>query len=348
MIKIGLVGCIVGVFRRIKKTLGLKPKTPETEKQTLFKLLVIQMLPKVLPLAVALIFYPMGSASYPIFAQQVYENPRESTGQIVCANCHLAQKSIGIEVPKAVVPDQFFEAVVSIPYNLSLKQVAINGKNVPLNVGAVLILPENFKLAPKDLISNETKKRTKGVFVQPYSKTKSNILVVGPISGNSHQEIVFPLVAPDPSKNLNTHFLTYPIYVGANRGRGQVYPNGEKSNNTIFTAASSGQIRSIKSFLNKGKMSITLQKLSGRTLTQTVPKGVPIIVNPYDVVTLDQFLTVDPNVGGFGQMETEIVLQNPNRVKGMIIFFILIIITQIFLILKKKQFEKVQLAEINF
>jgi len=31
------------------------------------------------------------SMAYPIFAQQGYENPREATGRIVCANCHLAK-----------------------------------------------------------------------------------------------------------------------------------------------------------------------------------------------------------------------------------------------------------------
>ena len=46
--------------------------------------------------------------------------------------------------------------------------------------------------------------------------------------------------------------------------------------------------------------------------------------------------------------ETEIVLQNPNRVKGMIVFFFTVTLAQILLVLKKKQFEKVQAAEMNF
>jgi apocytochrome f len=47
----------------------------------------------------------MSSNAYPIFAQQDYENPREVTGQIACANCHLANKPEDIEVPQAVLPD---------------------------------------------------------------------------------------------------------------------------------------------------------------------------------------------------------------------------------------------------
>ena len=67
-----------------------------------------------------------------------------------------------------------------------------------------------------------------------------------------------------------------------------------------------------------------------------------------DVIKADQPLTLDPNVGGFGQTETEIILQNPNRVKGMIAFFFTVTVAQILLVIKKKQFEKVQLAEMNF
>ena len=59
-------------------------------------------------------------------------------------------------------------------------------------------------------------------------------------------------------------------------------------------------------------------------------------------------LTLDSNVGGFGQTETEIILQNPNRVKGMIAFFFTVTVAQILLVIKKKQFEKVQAAELNF
>ena len=66
--------------------------------------------------------------AYPIFAQQNYANPREANGRIVCANCHLAQKPVEIEVPQAVLPDTVFEAVVKIPYDKQIKQVFGNGK----------------------------------------------------------------------------------------------------------------------------------------------------------------------------------------------------------------------------
>ena len=290
---------------------------------------------------------PKVAYAYPVFAQQAYASPREATGRIVCANCHLAQKPTEIEVPQAVLPDTVFEAVVGIPYDLKSQQVTASGTKGPLNVGAVLVLPEGFKLAPKDRISDEIKQKTKGVFVQPYSKEKPNVLVVGPINGAKHQEVVFPILSPDPAQNKDVHFLNYPIYVGANRGRGQVYPSGEKSNNTTFTSTVSGQITSIEPG-EKGKTQVIIQSTSGDSVTQTVPAGLTLNVKPNDVVKVDQALTFDPNVGGFGQTETEIILQSPNRVKGMIVFFFTVTVAQILLVLKKKQFEKVQAAEMNF
>jgi apocytochrome f len=291
-------------------------------------------------------FFPKVSYAYPVFAQNAYQNPREATGRIVCANCHLAQKPTEIEVPQAVLPDTVFETVVSIPYDLSKKQITAGGTKGGLNVGAVVILPEGFKLAPKDRLSDELKAKTKGTFIQPYSKEKPNILVVGPISGNKYQEIVFPVLSPDPATNKDVNFLNYPVYVGGNRGRGQVYPTGEKSNNNALTAKGAGQITAIEP-AEKGKTNITITTSDGN-VTQTVPSALDIIVKLNQTVKVDEALTMDPNVGGFGQNETEIILQNPNRIKGMIVFFFTVTVAQILLVLKKKQFEKVQAAEMNF
>jgi len=289
---------------------------------------------------------PLQADAFPVYAQQAYESPREATGRIVCANCHLAQKPAEIEVPQGVLPDTVFEAVVDIPYDLSSKQVTGDGTKGPLNVGAVVILPEGFKLAPKERMSDELKKATEGVVISPYSDSKSNILVVGPIPGDTHQKIVFPILSPNPAENRDVHFIKYPIYVGANRGRGQVQPTGEKSNNTIYTSPVAGQIAKIES--EKNITTLTLNSKSGDPVTVKIPVGPDIIVKQGDEVKADQPLTNDPNVGGFGQNETEIVLQSPARVKGLIAFFFTVIFAQILLVLKKKQFEKVQLAEMNF
>lgn len=256
-------------------------------------------------------------------------------------------KPTEIEVPQAVLPDTVFETVVSVPYDLSSKQITAAGTKGGLNVGAVVILPEGFKLAPKERLSDEIKAKTKGVFIQPYSKEKQNILVVGPISGDKNQDIIFPILSPDPATNKEVNYLNYPIYVGANRGRGQVYPTGEKSNNTALTSTAAGKVTAIES-LEQGKKNLIITKADGENVTLTIPAALDLVVKVNDIVKVDQPLTLDPNVGGFGQTETEIILQNPNRVKGMIVFFFTVTVAQILLVLKKKQFEKVQAAEMNF
>jgi apocytochrome f len=287
------------------------------------------------------------SSAYPVFAQQNYSNPRAANGKIACANCHLNQKAIEVEAPQAVLPNSVFEIEIKVPYDTSLQQIGANGKKADLNVGGILILPKGFKLAAKNQIPEEVKIKNKGVFISPYSTEFDNILVVGPIAGKTHQELIFPVVAPDPEKNSEVKYLTYPFYAGGNRGRGQVYPAGDKSNVNVFGATQNGQITEITTDEKTGSK-VVIVNPNGKETSQTIPTGLNLIVKTGDVVKLDQPLNTDPNVGGFGQEDSEIVLQNPSRILGYLVFCFSVLVSQIFLVLKKKQFEKVQAAELNF
>nr|YP_009396005.1 Apocytochrome f [Dasya naccarioides]ARW65191.1 Apocytochrome f [Dasya naccarioides] len=287
--------------------------------------------------------------AFPVYAQQGYENPREATGRIVCANCHLAQKPVEIELPKSVLPNTVFEAKIEIPYDINNKQILGNGSQGNLNTGAIIILPKGFTLAPKKLLSEELKNKTKNTYIQPYSTNQDNILVVGPIPGKNNQEVIFPILSPDPNKEKNVYFLKYPIYVGANRGRGQIYPTGDKSNNNTINASYNGKVAKIIESTDKNMgFEINILKDSGETYTEKIPKGLNLSIKEGDTIKTNQNLTNDPNIGGFGQNETEIVLQNPNRIIGMILFFITVTLAQIFFVIKKKQWEKVQSADMNF
>lgn len=290
----------------------------------------------------------LNAIAYPVFAQQGYKNPREANGRIVCANCHLAQKPVELEVPQAVLPDTVFEAMVKIPYDQQIKQVQANGKKGDLNVGMVLILPEGFELAPADRIPEEMKAKVGKLFYQPYSADQKNILIIGPVPGKLYSEMVVPLLSPNPASNKKVNYLKYPIYLGGNRGRGQLYPDGSKSNNNLYNSSATGQITEIVQSGKKGGFDITIQTLNGETVIDKIPAGPELIVSKGQNIQVDQPLTQNPNVGGFGQAETEIVLQNPARLQGLIFFLVAIFITQLFLVLKKKQVEKVQLAEMNF
>lgn len=285
--------------------------------------------------------------AYPVFAQQNYANPREATGRIVCANCHLAQKPVELELPQAVLPDTVFEAVVKIPYDQQVQQVLGNGKKGDLNVGMVLILPEGFELAPADRVPEEMKKKVGNLYYQPYSPEQKNILVVGPVPGKKYSEMVVPILSPDPATNKNVSYLKYPIYLGGNRGRGQVYPDGSKSNNTVYNASVSGKITEITPTGKKGGFDITIETADG-SVVEKIPAGPELVVSVGQTVVTDQPLTNNPNVGGFGQKDSEVVLQNPARIQGLLVFFATVLVAQVLLVLKKKQFEKVQLAEMNF
>jgi apocytochrome f len=298
------------------------------------------------------IAFPQAASAYPFWAQQTYpETPREPTGRIVCANCHLAAKPSEIEVPQSVLPDTVFKAVVKIPYDTNVQQVGADGSKVGLNVGAVLMLPEGFKIAPEDRISEELKKEVGDVYFQPYGDGKDNVLIVGPLPGEQYQEIVFPVLSPNPATDKSIHFGKYAVNLGANRGRGQIYPTGERSNNNQYTAPAAGTITKIaKEEDGDGnvKYAVSIQKESGETVTEKVPAGPELIVSEGQSVKAGDALTNNPNVGGFGQKDAEIVLQDASRVGWLVAFVCLTMLAQIMLVLKKKQVEKVQAAEMNF
>jgi apocytochrome f len=216
---------------------------------------------------------PQAASAYPFWAQQTApETPREATGRIVCANCHLAAKPAEVEIPQSVKPNSVFEAVVKIPYDLDTQQVLGDGSKGSLNVGAVLMLPEGFKIAPEDRIPEEMKEEVGSVYFQPYSEDQENVLLVGPLPGEQYQEIVFPILSPDPTQNKDIHFGKYAVHLGANRGRGQVYPAGNKSNNTVYNASKAGVISQIAK-LDDGSYEVTIATADGESVVDTVPPG---------------------------------------------------------------------------
>ncbi|WP_269622489.1 cytochrome f [Prochlorococcus marinus] len=292
----------------------------------------------------SLIFFPSSSWAYPFWAQQNYENPREATGKLVCANCHLAKMTTQVEVPQSVGADSVFKAAVKIPYKAGTEEIGADGSKVPLQVGAIVMLPDGFKLAPQDRWTEDIKEETKGVYFTNYSEDKDNIILVGPLPGDQNKEIVFPILSPNPATDKNIHFGKYSINVGGNRGRGQVYPTGEKSNNSIFTSSKQGTVSSITND-EDGITNITIQSDEGDSFVETIPVGPNVIVKEGDKIEAGMALTNDPNAGGFGQLDTEVVLQSPARVFGLIAFFAGVALTQILLVLKKKQVEKVQAAK---
>lgn len=295
---------------------------------------------------------PQAAEAYPFWAQQTYpETPRQPNGLIVCANCHLAAKPTEVEVPQSVLPDTVFEAVVKIPYDTNAQQVLSDGSKGGLNVGAVLMLPEGFKIAPPERVPEEMKEKVGDLFFQPYREDQENVVIVGPIPGDQYQEIVFPVLSPNPGTDKKIHFGKYAVHVGGNRGRGQVYPTGEKSNNSVYNASAAGTITNIAKVEDEdgnSKYEVTINTEAGETVVDAIPAGPELIVSEGQAVKAGDALTNNPNAGGFGQDDAEIVLQSATRIRWLLAFVAAIMLSQVLLVLKKKQVEKVQAAEMNF
>jgi len=62
----------------------------------------------------------------------------------------------------------------------------------------------------------------------------------------------FLYLSPNPAIDKSISYLKYPIYLGGNRGRGQLYPDGSKSNNTVYNAPAAGKITQIEPSSPKG------------------------------------------------------------------------------------------------
>ena len=90
---------------------------------------------------------------------------------------------------------------------------------------------------------------------------------------------------------------------------------------------------------------VSIKAADGSSVSETIPVGPEVLVSVGDSIEAGAALTNDPNVGGFGQVDAEIVLQNPVRIYGLLAFFAAVALAQIMLVLKKRQIEKVQAAE---
>ncbi|KAK2652997.1 hypothetical protein Ddye_012853, partial [Dipteronia dyeriana] len=156
------------------------------------------------------------------------------------------------------------------------------------------------------------------------------LLVIGLVPGKKYNKITFPILSPDPATNKDVHFLNYPIYVGGNKGRGQIYPDGTKSNNMVYNATTVDIVSKIIR-KEKGGYEITItDALDGRQVADIIPPRPDLLVSEGESIKLDQPLTSNPNVGGFGQGDVEIVLQDPLRVQGICSFWHLLFWTNLF------------------
>ncbi|KAI3840759.1 hypothetical protein MKX03_006495, partial [Papaver bracteatum] len=87
-------------------------------------------------------------------------------------------------------------------------------------------------------------------------------------------------------------------------GWGQIYPNGSKSNNTVYNATSAGIVSKIVRKEKWGYEISIADTSDDQQVVDIIPPGPELIVSEGESIKLDQPLRSNPNVGGFGQGDT--------------------------------------------
>jgi apocytochrome f len=212
--------------------------------------------------------------AYPIYAQQLYTRPIGADGVVVCANCHLVGNSIGAGGRKVVgYDDALFVGVRVAGYDNTadtgnprgLWGVTGSGERSTLKsggaagaLGGVVVLPEGFKVLPKERLSREVGDAVKGLFVQCWGSLSGDsaggfsAFVAGPVKGviaplgtahfPSGRDLLFPILTPKGEHEAPLYFGRSEVVVGAVRGRGQVYPSGLLSGANDFKPKTHGEV----------------------------------------------------------------------------------------------------------
>ena len=97
------------------------------------------------------------------------------------------------------------------------------------------------------------------------------------------------------------HFLKYLIYVGGNRGKGQLYPDESKSNNNVYNVTTAGLVSKIIRKEKRGYEITIADASNGRQVVDIIPPGPELLVSEGESIKVDKPLTSNTNVGGFGQ-----------------------------------------------
>lgn len=189
------------------------------------------------------------SLSYPQFAISLFKEPREATGKIVCSNCHLSASSISFNTPISVAMGSLCECTLDIPTRKSGAALQADGSTGELQVGGVWC-------AYQDIGSLETLGPDE--WANWNSTTYAQAKIFGPQPSRNHATLSFGLRIPSYPVSRSAS-----IYIGANRGRGSIYPDGSPSNLTPSLSVAPGVISGL-----------TYQpKRSGSILSQNAADG---------------------------------------------------------------------------
>jgi apocytochrome f len=135
------------------------------------------------------------------------------TGKIVCSNCHLGTDELILALPQGVLAGDTLEVGFQIPVKKTNAQVQSDGSVGPIQVGGVLVLPDNMNI--------ESKSASNWSY---WSSDEKESIRFGPLSAEYGVQVLTVLVSRESFPSSVT------VYGGGNRGRGQIYPDGTASN----------------------------------------------------------------------------------------------------------------------
>jgi len=113
-----------------------------------------------------------------------------------------------------------FDAHIDIPSRRTNAELQSDGSVGPLKVGMVLALPSELYISTDDQTNPTQWSRW---------SSGSNAITAGPLDASGYSSVDVTLRTSVEVSDLSQ---THSIFLGANRGRGQVYPNGSASNLT--------------------------------------------------------------------------------------------------------------------
>ena len=168
-----------------------------------------------------------------------------------------------------------------------------------------------------------------------WSTNVNTAVALGPVSSQSNaaQTISLALDAiPVGTRSL---------YLGANRGRGQLYPDGSTSNLSLRKTEVIGACQAVTYLVKRYGSVVHIVHPEGVWLAHLLPgQSVEPGIGPRMLSPSESLVARTLNLGGFGLAEVPLSVQAPSNLKRFIGLMLLIQATQLLLLNKKKQYER--------
>ncbi len=205
---------------------------------------------------------------------------------------------------------------------MSNAQLRSDGSVGPLQVGMVLVQGEGIRVGSEEWTS--------------WSSTLNSAAVLGPVPSRSKAAQSVLLALDDVSVGTRS------LYLGANRGRGQLYPDGSVSNLSLRKAEVDSVCSGTTYLVKRYGTVVHLLHARGVRLVHLLPgQAAEPIIGPRLLVQTDSLIGRTLNLGGFGLGEVALSVQAPDNLKRFLGLMLLVQGTQLLLLNKKKQYERI-------